>query len=966
MCGIAGIFAYRESAPPVDEQELLRIREHMIKRGPDGAGLWVSSDRRVGLAHRRLSIIDLSETGAQPMATADANFRITFNGEIYNYRELRRELESKGYAFRSTSDTEVLLHLYANRGVDMVHALRGMYAFAIWDQRRKGVFVARDPFGIKPLYYADDGSTIRVASQVKALLKGGAIDTAPEPAGHVGFFLWGHVPEPYTLYRGIRSLEAGTSLWIGTGGEKEKRRFFSVSEEIATASATRLSVTREEMHERLRAALRDSVHHHMIADVPVGLFLSAGLDSSTLTALATETENTDLRTITLGFREFRGTSDDEVPLAEIVAKHYGSIHETRWIAKEDFHRARLQFLDAMDQPSTDAVNSYFISKVAAEAGLKVAMSGLGGDELFGGYPSFRQIPIAAKVLGPFQIAPFIGKGFRILSAPILRQFTSPKYASLFEFGSTYESAYLLRRGMFMPWELVDVLDGDMVRQGWRELKTTSCLQQSTHGISNARLKITALETIWYMRNQLLRDADWASMAHAIEIRVPLVDIELFRATVPLLNSTCAPGKMSMAATPLKPLPVQIMRRKKTGFSVPLIEWLTPSAQTSNFQRGLRNWAAIVYRESTGRKSSISGEALPIALIFRTGQLGDTLVALPAIEWIRKSYPKHQFILLTDRHKSIAGHVSSWDICKSTGWFDRVIFYEPGNKGWPALRIWLSLLIELRNLKVDELYNLAPGRSKRQAIRDSCYFRYLAGTRNYHTSVPTNHPTPTTSHSLPCLEPEWRLLLRNVSADEPKDLAFRLPIQEPERESALQVALAAGISFGKRLLAVGPGSKMPAKKWPIERFAELGTRILGQFSDLQIVVLGGSEDVTLGHKLCAKWGEKSHNLAGKLSVYGSASILEKCIAYVGNDTGTMHLAAMSGTPCVAIFSARDNPGKWAPYGKGHAVLRHEVECAGCMLEVCEKYDNKCLKLISVEEVYAATRRVIESMDDAVIQ
>ncbi|TAK67071.1 MAG: asparagine synthase (glutamine-hydrolyzing), partial [Betaproteobacteria bacterium] len=306
MCGIAGIFAYRESAPPVDEQELLRIREHMIKRGPDGAGLWVSSDRRVGLAHRRLAIIDLSETGAQPMATADANFRITFNGEIYNYRELRRELESKGYAFRSTSDTEVLLHLYANRGVDMVHALRGMYAFAIWDQRRKGVFVARDPFGIKPLYYADDGSTIRVASQVKALLKGGAIDTAPEPAGHVGFFLWGHVPEPYTLYRGIRSLEAGTSLWIGTGGEKEKRRFFSVSEEIATASATRLSVTREEMHERLRAALRDSVHHHMIADVPVGLFLSAGLDSSTLTALATETENTDLRTITLGFREFRG------------------------------------------------------------------------------------------------------------------------------------------------------------------------------------------------------------------------------------------------------------------------------------------------------------------------------------------------------------------------------------------------------------------------------------------------------------------------------------------------------------------------------------------------------------------------------------------------------------------------------------------------------------------------------------
>ncbi len=966
MCGIAAIFAYNYSAPPVNRDELLRIREHMITRGPDGAGMWISPDNRLGLAHRRLAIIDLSITGAQPMATIDGQYCITFNGEIYNYRELRRELESKGYAFHSTSDTEVLLHLYADRGVDMVHALRGMYAFAIWDQRRQGVFVARDPFGIKPLYYADDGSTVRVASQVKALLKGGAIDTTPAPAGHVGFFLWGHVPEPYTLYRDIRALEAGTSLWIDAGGRKEKKQFFNVTEEIATASTTRLSLTREEMHERLRAALCDSVRHHMIADVPVGIFLSAGLDSSTLIALATETENADLRTITLGFKEFQGTSDDEVPLAEIVAKHYGSIHETRWIAKEDFHRARLKFLDAMDQPSTDAVNSYFISKAAAEAGLKVAMSGLGGDELFGGYPSFRQIPIAAKVLGHFQMAPFIGKGFRILSAPILRRFTSPKYASLFEYGSTYESAYLLRRGMFMPWELPDVLDGDMIRQGWQELKTTSHLQQSTDGISNVPLKITALETIWYMRNQLLRDADWASMAHSIEIRVPLVDIELFRATVPLLNSTCAPGKIAMAETPLKPLPVKIMRRKKTGFSVPLIEWLTPNAQTSHFSRGLRVWSAIVYRESTGSKSSISGEALPTALIFRTGQLGDTLVALPAIECIRKSYPKHQFVLLTDRHKSAAGYVSSWDLCKSTGWFDRVIFYEPDDRVWHALRIWFSLLIELRTLKVDQLFNLAPDRSGRQALRDLCYFRYLAGARNYHAPVPIDHPKPTTSHSLPWREPEWRVLLRNVSTEEPKDPGFRLPIPESERESAIQVALAAGINFGNRMLAVGPGSKMPAKRWPIERFAELGMRIRGQFSDLHIVVFGGSEDVALGHELCAKWGEKAYNLAGKLSVCGSASILEKCIAYVGNDTGTMHLAAISGTPCVAIFSARDNPGKWEPYGKGHVVLRQDVECAGCMLQVCEKYNNKCLKLIGVEEVYAATRGVIESMADAVIQ
>ncbi len=627
MCGINGIFAYGASAPPVDEAELLRTREHMLKRGPDGAGLWVSPDRKVGLAHRRLAIIDLSETGAQPMTTADGRLTITFNGEIYNYRALRRELEAKGYAFRSQSDTEVLLHLYADRGAEMVHALRGMYAFALWDERRKGLFLVRDPFGIKPLYYADGGSTIRVASQVKALLKGGAIDTTAEPAGHVGFFLWGHVPEPYTLYKGIRALEAGTSLWITAAGRKEKRQFFNITDELAKASATQLSITREEMHERLHAALLDSVRHHMIADVPVGIFLSSGLDSSTLTALAREAQTppqksrhpreggdpavlldrgvaNNLRTITLGFREFQGTRNDEVPLAEQVAQHYGTHHQTRWVTKEDFHDARQHLLEVMDQPSTDAVNSYFVSKAAADAGLKVALSGLGGDELFGGYPSFRQIPAIVRALGSFQSVPFIGKGFRTVSAAILKHFTSPKYAGLLEYGGTYGGAYLLRRGMFMPWELPDVLDGEMVRQGWQELQTLSHLHQTTRGIDNAHLKVTALESTWYMRNQLLRDADWASMAHSLEIRVPLVDIELFRATAPLLSSTNVPGKRAMAATPLKPLPVQVMQREKTGFVVPVREWLLGRNRWFWEERGLRGRAKYVHALTSKQCSRI--------------------------------------------------------------------------------------------------------------------------------------------------------------------------------------------------------------------------------------------------------------------------------------------------------------------------------------------------------------------------
>ena len=213
MCGVNGIFAYHYAANPIDQDELVRTRDYMAKRGPDGKGAWVSNDRRVGFGHRRLSIIDLSDAGAQPMASADGMLVVTFNGEIYNYRELRRSLEGKGRVFRSQSDTEVLLHLYAEKGEAMVHELRGMFAFAIWNAEEKRLFLARDPYGIKPLYYADDGWTLRFASQVKALLAGGKVSRDAEPAGQVGFYLWGSVPEPFTTYRRSAPCQLGAPPW---------------------------------------------------------------------------------------------------------------------------------------------------------------------------------------------------------------------------------------------------------------------------------------------------------------------------------------------------------------------------------------------------------------------------------------------------------------------------------------------------------------------------------------------------------------------------------------------------------------------------------------------------------------------------------------------------------------------------------------------------------------------------------
>ncbi len=316
MCGINGIFAYHYAANPIDRNELRRTRDHMAARGPDGTGEWISADERVGFGHRRLAIIDLSDTGIQPMASADGKLVVTFNGEIFNYRALRQALEARGRIFRSQSDTEVLLHLYAEKGEQMVHDLRGMFAFAIWDAERRRLFMARDPYGIKPLYYADDGWTLRFASQVKALLAGGRISHDPEPAGQVGFYLWGSVPEPFTTFRNIRALPAGCTAVVDRVGFHAPKRYHSIAAVCAEACASgqRPHDARDGLAQ-IRLALLDSVRHHLVADVPVGAFLSAGIDSGTLVGLMRDVGHADIQTVTLAFDELRSTYDDEAPLA---------------------------------------------------------------------------------------------------------------------------------------------------------------------------------------------------------------------------------------------------------------------------------------------------------------------------------------------------------------------------------------------------------------------------------------------------------------------------------------------------------------------------------------------------------------------------------------------------------------------------------------------------------------------------
>ncbi|OJU32865.1 MAG: asparagine synthase (glutamine-hydrolyzing) [Alphaproteobacteria bacterium 65-37] len=611
MCGIAGIHAYLDVAPPVDHGELVRVTERMTARGPDGSGLWLADDHRTGFGHRRLAIIDLSNGGAQPMQGENGRLTITFNGEIYNYRELRAELQAKGRVFRSESDTEVLLHLYAEYGADMVRRLRGMFAFGLWDAARRTLLLARDPLGVKPLYWSDDGWTVRFASQAKALLAGGAVSRDPDPAGIVGFHLLGSVPEPFTIWRGVHALPAGTTLTVDATGPHEPVRYYDVAAALAARSASRAHDL-DGARGRLAGALHDSVRHHLVADVPVAVFLSAGIDSGALLGTMADLGARDVSAVTLAFDEFKGLALDEAPLAAEVAARYGARHIVRTVDRPEFERDLPMLLDAMDMPTIDGINTWFVAKAAREAGIKVALSGLGADECFGGYPSFVDVPRSVRWLRPISWVPGLGAlARRGLSGVIAAGLgLHPKSAGVLQYGGSWAGAYLLRRSVYMPWELETLLAPDLVEEGLRRLAPLSRIAAALEAGKPLGDfdRVAALETSLYMRNQLLRDADWAGMAHSVEIRVPYVDPFFLAALPPGDVLANVRAKDVVAEVPSKPLPDSVRHRRKTGFSTPVGRWLTeaagrgvsealaePAPAGIDFSAASRSWAQRVWR-----------------------------------------------------------------------------------------------------------------------------------------------------------------------------------------------------------------------------------------------------------------------------------------------------------------------------------------------------------------------------------
>ena len=575
MCGIAAMFAWRPAASAIDAEELNAINERMRSRGPDAGGTWISPDGRVGLANRRLAIIDLSDEGTQPMWDVERELAIVYNGEIYNYAELRASLERNGARFHSHTDTEVLLQLYRRDGERMTGLLRGMYAFAIWDTRARRMFVARDPYGIKPLYLADDGGTIRMASQVKALLAGGGVSKAIDPAGAAGFFLLGSVPEPFTIREAIRAVEPGTSFFIEEDrGITGLRRHFSIPVVLRDAREQRTLTRMTETATYLRERVEESVEHHLVADVPVGVFLSGGIDSSVLAQI---TAKRGTRAFTLSFEEFRGARD-EAPDAERFARELGIEQTTRVVTRGEFLAELPRIFEEMDQPTIDGINSWFVSKAVHEAGVKVALSGLGGDELFGSYPSFRRVPQSVRLAR----TPLLARAMAAASR-------HPKAKLVGTYGATYAGAYLLQRGLFLPGDLPSLLGDEIAREGMERLQVVDLIRTAIEPDPGTPYgRVAALEAGVYMRNQLLRDTDWASMAHSVEVRTPLVDAFLLRQLAPFLLDCGGNCKQAFGAA----LPAWLRKRRKRGFFVPMREWmdLPPDGTTTR----MRSWARRVF------------------------------------------------------------------------------------------------------------------------------------------------------------------------------------------------------------------------------------------------------------------------------------------------------------------------------------------------------------------------------------
>jgi asparagine synthase (glutamine-hydrolysing) len=581
MCGICGILG---TIGDTNRTALRRMSSAMAHRGPDAEGMWESppdaASRGVLFAHRRLSILDLSPAGAQPMVDAETGDVVCFNGEIYNYRSLRDRLVGEGHRFESSGDTAVMLRALGVHGREAVTWLRGMFAFGFWDSRRRELLLARDALGIKPLYLATNPDpagawSIAFASEVRALLASGLLPHRRLNLEAAASVVWnGFVPGPDTIVQGVESMWPGERRAYDAAGRRlEARRYWTAARSAAPPPSTPVEVA---------AALEEGVGLHLASDVPLAVFLSGGVDSSVVANLAQRAARTPIHTFTLTFEE---DQYNEGPVARRIAEAIGTDHQEILLREADFIDGLDAALDSIDQPTFDGLNSFYMSRAIRAAGFTVALVGTGGDELFGGYTSFRDLPrlrAAARALGwipPSVQAALAGLllsgGRRAGRFPPQTRWA--KLPEMLRQGDDLVSLYQLAYALFLPDFQRELLDGTAGTAGAAGLSQAMRLELEKEIEGRSTLSaLSVLEQRLFLGERLLRDNDAASMAPSIEQRLPLVDQTLFEVVDRLPDEVrYAPvgRKALLRQAGLTGLPPELFERPKSGFVLPFDRWI---------------------------------------------------------------------------------------------------------------------------------------------------------------------------------------------------------------------------------------------------------------------------------------------------------------------------------------------------------------------------------------------------------
>lgn len=541
MCGILGQISDRDIDQKAFSQQLMLLNH----RGPDDHGVWI--DKNIGLGHTRLSILDLSSHGHQPMRSKDENYVLIYNGEVYNFKEIKKDLQSKGYIFTSDSDTEVILNGFLEYKEAIVDKLNGMFAFAILNKETGALFLARDRSGMKPLYYINNNDNFLFASEIKALK---TFSSTLNLEAKVLFLLLGSIPEPFTIYENIHSFPAG---YYGYYIDKN----LTMTKYDEYLYAPKILKPYDEIIYDVRDLLYKSVERHLISDAPIGTFLSGGLDSSAITAIASEYKD-DLRTLSLVFNEKKFSEES---YQDLVVKQYATSHTKYLVDEKLFLESIDTFIEAMDQPTIDGINTFFVSKAAKESGLKAVLSGVGGDEIFYGYPSFAN----AKKLNMLNKVPlFIIQALK----------WSHKYKKLELLKIENElSFYLPTRAIFTPTQIANILKIDI------HLVYSSIVKlwehNNTKEIEEIDDKVSYFELNMYMKNQLLKDTDIFGMANSLEIRVPFLDKKLVDYVLkisPKEKFDKHINKIILADAMKSILPNEVIDRPKMGFTLPFEYW----------------------------------------------------------------------------------------------------------------------------------------------------------------------------------------------------------------------------------------------------------------------------------------------------------------------------------------------------------------------------------------------------------